>query len=70
MHNFRTLEKGGDSEVKYADVVRGDEGMTLLVLLGGGCNAQMGVPMIIFKNSSRSYPIRGLQEDTPGITYR
>lgn len=70
LHNSRTLAKRGESEVKYADVVSGDEGMTLMVLLGGGCNAQMGVPMIIFKNASRSYPIRGVQDDTPGITYR
>lgn len=41
-----------------------------MVLLSGGYNAQMGVPMIIFKNPSRSYPIRGVQDDTPGITYR
>lgn len=70
LHTNRTLAIRGEGEVKYADVVSGDEGMTLMVLLGGGCDAEMGIPLIIFKNSNRSYPIRGLPDETPGITYR
>lgn len=70
LHNNRTLSKRGDTEIKYADVVSGDDGMTMMVTLGGGCDGHMGVPMIIFKNAFRSYPIRGLCDDIPGVTYR
>lgn len=66
----KTLAVRGDTAVKYADVVSGDEGMTLLVTLRGGPNAGLEPSFIIFKNVSRSYPIRGVDDNVPGITYR
>ena len=71
MDNGRTLRFSGESEVKYADVVLGGEGMTMVVRIGGGRNARIEeAPFIGFKNSGRSYPIRGLPDNVPGISYR
>lgn len=38
--------------------------------LGGGCDDHMGLPVIIFKNAFRPYPICGLCDDILGVTYR
>lgn len=57
-HNNRTLKKRGDTSVKYADFVSGDESMTLMVILGGRKDEFMGVPILSFKNSNRSCLIR------------
>lgn len=70
LHSNRTLARRGENEVKYADVVSGDDGMTMMVTLGGGRDGTMPVPLMIFKNLSRSYPIRGLNDDVPGVAYR
>ncbi|KAI9922222.1 hypothetical protein PsorP6_000227 [Peronosclerospora sorghi] len=67
--NGRTLVFRGDSDVKYADVVSGG-GMTMMVNLTGGPNSQIATPMLIFQNAKRSYPIQGLPDDVPGVTYR
>ena len=70
MHNHKTLCNRGDEEVKYADVVSGDEGMTMLVLLTGGRNSTIQPPFMTFKNDNSSYPIRGVPDDVPGVSYR
>lgn len=70
MDNGKTLAFIGDKEVKYADVVSGGEPITMMVRLTGGKNASIQPPMIVFKNQSRSYPIRGLQDNVPGVCYR
>lgn len=70
MDDHKTLEKRGASTVKYHNVVSGGECMTLAVLLRGGPNARVEVPMIVFQNDNRSYPIRGLADDVPSATYR
>lgn len=70
MDNGRTLGLTADEEVKYADVTSGSEGMTMLVRLSGGPKAIIETPLIIFKNKSRSYPIRNLPDNIPGVAYR
>ncbi|KAF0767390.1 hypothetical protein AaE_002854, partial [Aphanomyces astaci] len=52
--NGRTLGFRGDSEVKYADVVSGGVGMTMMVFITGGTRARIGSPMMIFQNPQRS----------------
>ena len=68
--NGRTIDFRGDTEVKYADVVSGDIGMTIMVYITGVSRARIGAPIMIFPNPSQSYPINGLQDDVPGASYR
>ena len=68
--NGRTLGFRGDTEVKYADVVSGDIGMTIMVYITGVSRARIGAPIMIFPNPSQSYPINGVQDDVPGASYR
>lgn len=70
MDNGKTLGIKGDSDVKYADVVSGGDPITMMVRLTGGSNARIEAPMLIFKNENRSYPIRGVPDDVPGVCYR
>lgn len=70
LHRNHTLAKRGEKEIKYADVLSGGDGMTMMVTLGGGSDGTMDVPLMILKNVSRSYPIRGLSDDVPGVSYR
>lgn len=70
MDNGRTLGFIGDNDVKYADVVSGGEPITMVVRLTGGVNASIQPTMLIFKNQARSYPIRGVVDDVPGVSYR
>jgi len=69
-HNDKTLGRRGDDEVKYADVVSGDEGMTMMVLIAGGPQATICPPFLIFKNPNSFYPIRGVPDVAPGVSYR
>ncbi|KAL3678328.1 hypothetical protein R1sor_021284 [Riccia sorocarpa] len=70
MDNGYTLGFQGDQEVKYADLVSGGQGMTMIVRLTGGRNARIETPMIIFQNKDRRYPIRGVPDDILGVCYR
>ena len=56
--------------MKYAEVVFGGESMTMVVRISGGRRATNEAPMLIFSNENRSYPIRGLIDDIPGVSYR
>lgn len=69
MNDSTTLEKKVSTTVKYHDVVSGSEGMTVVAMLRGGVNARLEVPMLIFQNDKRGYPIRGLIGNVPGVTY-
>ena len=60
MDNGKTLGFRGDNDVKYADVVSGGIGMTMMVRLTGGPGARIQSPFIIFQNANGSYPIRGV----------
>ena len=68
--NGRTLGFRGDTEVKYADVVSGGIGMTMMAYITGGSRARIGAPMMIFQNPGRSYPIQGFTDDVPGVSCR
>ena len=68
MHNHKTLAERGDGEGKYADVVSGDEGMTILILLTGRRNSSIQPPLMIFKNENSSYSIHGVPDDVSGVT--
>ena len=66
----RTLGFRGDTEVKYADVVSGGIGITIMVYIAGGLCARIGAPVMVFQNPSRSYPINGLPDDVLRASYR
>lgn len=66
----KTLAMRGDEHIRFSDVVSGDDGMTMMLLLGGCPAAHMGMPFIVFKNGNSSYPIRGVADDVPGVCYR
>lgn len=68
--NGRTLGFCGDKEVKYADVVSGGEGFTMVVRISGGRDSRVEAPFLVFKNKDRNYPIRGLPDDVDGVSYR
>ncbi|SPQ96949.1 unnamed protein product (mitochondrion) [Plasmodiophora brassicae] len=70
MDNGKTLGFRGDTEVKYADVVSGGIGMTMVVRLTGGPDARICPPMLIFQNENCFYPIRNVPDDVPGVVYR
>lgn len=42
LHDNRTLDHKGDKSVKYAELVSGDGGMTLMVMIYGGRNSVIG----------------------------
>lgn len=70
MDNGRTLGFAGDEKVKYADVVSGSEGITMIIRITGGKNAYIEPPFLVFKNANRSYPVRGVPDNVPGVSYR
>jgi hypothetical protein len=70
LDNGKTLRFRSDNDVKYADVVSGGMGMTLMIRLTGGPHARIYNPCVIFHNASESYPIRGVPDDVPGVCYR
>lgn len=59
-----------DNVVKFSDVLSGNEGMTMIVLLGCGTNFFLCSRMIIFQNKNSSFPIRDLFNNVPGTFYR
>jgi hypothetical protein len=68
--NGRTLGVRGDNDVKYADVVSGGEGMTMMVCLTGGVTSYIQAPMLIFTNKSSSYPTATVPDNVPGVCSR
>ena len=70
MDNGRTIGFRGQESVKYADVVSGGEGITMMVRLTEGVRAKIEAPMLVFINQNCSYPIRGVSDDVPGVSYR
>ncbi|OWY96290.1 hypothetical protein PHMEG_00033478 [Phytophthora megakarya] len=66
--NGKTLGFSGEKHIKYADVVSGGEGLTMVVRLSGGASAQIFPPMMIFMNAEGNYPIRGVKDNVPGLT--
>lgn len=70
MDNKRTLGFRGDQHVKYADMVLGGVGITMVVKVTGGVHGKIGIPLLIFQNAASSYPIRGVPDNVPGVCYR
>lgn len=68
--NGQTMGFAGDQEVKYADAISGVVGMTMVVRISGGRDARIEPPFMVFKNDRCPYPIRGLPDDIPGVSYR
>jgi hypothetical protein len=52
MDNGKTLGFRGDDDVKYADVVSGGMGMTMVVRLTGGPGSTICAPFMIFQNQT------------------
>jgi len=48
--NGRSMWFTGDRNVKYTDIVAGDEGITMMVHILGGRNARVECPFLIFQN--------------------
>jgi hypothetical protein len=69
IENRRTLGFRGDETVKYVDVVSGGEAMTMVVCITRGVRAAIMIPMIIFTNQMRNYPIHGVQDNVPRVCY-
>ena len=70
MDNGRTLGFRGDTTIKYAKVVSGGDSMTMVIRISGGRRSMIEAPMLIFTNPNNSYPIRGLNDNIPGVCYR
>lgn len=70
MDNGKTLGLGGCSDFEYADVASGGESLTMMVRISGGPAAIVEVPFIVFKDENRSYPIKGVPDNVPGVCYR
>ena len=70
MDNGRTSDIHGEQVIKYVDVVFGGEVMTLVVRVTGGVRSKIKAPMVIFTNSNRNYPILGVANNIPRVTYQ
>lgn len=70
MENGKMLGLHGDQTVKYADVVFGREAMTTVVQVTGRVWTKIMALIIIFTNAGGAYPIQGVANNVPGVTYR
>jgi DDE superfamily endonuclease len=68
--NGRTLGLSRDKSVRYQGVVSGGQAMTRMVRISGGKGAIVWQPLLVFQNVSRSYPMKGVPDDVPGVAYR
>ena len=66
----RTLGFVAETPIKYAEVVSGGEGMTMVVRLSGGPSARVRPPMMIFTNASASHQIQGVPANIGCVCYR
>ena len=42
----------------------------MMVRINGARNASFEAPMLVFQNWNSSYPIRGIADNLPGVSYR
>jgi hypothetical protein len=70
MDNSHTLGFQGDTTVKYVEMVSSGNSMTMVVRICGGRRSLIEVPMLIFTNGNNKYPIRGFDDNIPGVSYR
>lgn len=69
MANGRTLGFIVDSDIKYSDVITGGENMAMMIRITGGIDVYLKPTFLIFNNQTRSYPICGLADTNPGVSY-
>lgn len=69
-YNHKKLAFIVDTHVKYTNAVSGDEGMTMMLTICGGCKAFLESLIIIFKNINSNHPTSGLLDDVMGLCYR
>jgi hypothetical protein len=70
LDNGRTLGFRRDTTIKYADVVSSGDSMTMVVRISGGRRSLIEAPMLIFTNGNSTYPIRGLDDNIPRVSYK
>ena len=69
MDNGRTLGFWSDTLVKYAEVVSGEDSMTMVFQISERRRLMIKTPMLIFTNPNNSYPIQGLNDNIPHVSY-
>lgn len=55
---------------KYEDFVNGGEGFKMVMKLKRGRDASISPLFMVFRNWKGHYPIRGVPENVPGVSYR
>lgn len=70
LDNGKTFGLFGAQEGKYTDIMSGVQGITMLVRPAGGLNSKIMSAFLIFQNANRSYSIRRISDDIPGVCYR
>lgn len=70
MDSGKTLEYAGSEHVKYCEVVSGGQNFTMMVHVQGGRRGVILPPFMVFQNQDCNYPIKGVPDDVPGISYR
>lgn len=70
MDKVKHLVLVGEKIVKYADVGSNGKSININIRISGGLNALFQPQMLILKNQYRSYPVRGIPNDVPGVFYR
>lgn len=66
----RNLGIIGEKGVKYANMVSCEESMTMMGSITGDEKVYLEPTLLISKNSSGSYPIRGVLDNVPDVSYR
>ena len=70
MDNGHVLEFHGLKHVTYADVASARDCFTVCMRISGGPEGKIEKPSVIFQNPRSNYPITGIPDNIPGITYR
>lgn len=68
--NGETLKFTGDCHTKYAGVVSGGKPIIMVVRVVGAQRAGIQPSMLLFKHTSRSYPVRGVPDSVPDLFHR
>lgn len=69
MENRTIFALCGKIEVNYADVFSGGEGMVMFIGISGGRDARVDPLFVVFRKKARSYPVRIVPDDIPGVAY-
>lgn len=69
-HNYKTLALIGDTNVKYANVVSGDEGMNTMLTIPGSPRVGFEHLFMILKNQYSNFSTRGFADGVSGVCYK